>query len=245
MTEMTINGIDIVQYGARLLDYTVSGTNITNNKFDSGKLGVPAQLHSRNYSEKTLTIVLTFKAPGGRKIPLQLNYIATNKQLFDKQTLADECQITLPDGFLYRACISSLGEVKPTPNGEVDCTYTFTAVQCKPLETISVTNAIQYINCKSAVPVPCSIAVTNNNENNTLANFQELGFKVTIYYGETIVLDGQKKTITINGENAFMRTIGFIDFPVLQPGKQKLTLSTYVTTANAVSADITYYPTFV
>lgn len=60
MTEMTVNNIDIANYSARLLSYSVSGTTLTNNVSANNDLVKMPALYSTEYGTRTLTVTLTF-----------------------------------------------------------------------------------------------------------------------------------------------------------------------------------------
>lgn len=106
-------------------------------------------------------------------------------------------------------------------------------------ETEIIDAAEKYIDVAGSRKTPCIItahaieALTNYTIGGA---FEDITIE-TLAAGETIIIDGEKGTVTINGENAF-ETVDLWTFPVLQPGKNKVT----VTDSAIADVTIAYKP---
>lgn len=248
--EMVINGADIAQFGARLLDYSIGGTTVTNNTTGGeGRLLALPCLVSKSYAARKLTVnlVITSQMRGG--IPAMLASLVAQKANLDSVILADDtCTITLPDGYLYECLVTSTGTLTPDSNGQADITYTFDAIMHHGIAHATIANGVNNINCTATVKTYCSIDITNVQGSVTTVNLPELGITASVPLGKTIRINGINKTVTMDGSNAFLRLSNFIDFPVLVPGANKLTLSGNGGNGGSVyklQALISYYPVIV
>ena len=220
LTEMTINGLDIKTYNARLQNYSVCGTTVTNTTSSvSDLLKIPI-LFSRTLGTRTLTITLTFKpsrlGSDSRETSVmdKLTVAADNIARFEADIVGKVVEITLPDGFTYTSLVTTLPPATFDSSGEHDVTYTFMAIRHKSEETLKI-NANGNITSKAttAVPFKLTIVIPSAYDEITVC-----GIKIfNISANDEIVIDGVDGIITCNGINKFLET-DFIEFPVLQPG---------------------------
>lgn len=92
LNEMTINGVDISAYNARLQSYSVSGTTVTNNLSASRSILTAPLLFSSVPGTRTLTLTLTF-------YPHYLGDYAKGLTVSDRLAIATE-NITAFEGLL-------------------------------------------------------------------------------------------------------------------------------------------------
>jgi hypothetical protein len=241
MTEMTINGVDIGTYNARLLDYSVSGTAVTNSLSTADTLLRMPDLYSTTLAPRTLTIALTF-------FPVQLGSDSKKTSIFEKLSRAAEnitrfeadivgkvVEIGLPDGYMYTALVTAIPAATFDGTGEHDVTYTFSAIRHLHQETVSVV-AGGVLNCKSNTTTACKIifSVPNDVSSATIC-------KITINNisaNSEIIIDSEKGLITADGNNKFLDT-DFVDFPYLQAGQNIISC-----TAENADIKVVYTPIY-
>lgn len=242
LNEMTINGVDISAYNARLQSYSVSGTTVTNNLSASRSILTAPTLFSAVPGTRTLSLTLTF-------YPHYLGDNAKDLTVSDRLAIATEnitafegllvgkvVEISLPDGFIYTAIVNSIAAATFDSSGEHDVTYTFNAVRhAKPISEIIKANS--YMICKSnTATLPIITAVYANTKSEVI--LQGVTIK-NITVGTKIVIDSVSGLITADGKNKFGDS-DLIDFPVLQPGKNQITSS-----ASDVNITVSYTPIYI
>lgn len=241
MTEMTINGVDIAMYNARLLDYSVSGTQISNTTSQStDQLLIPTLYHCQ-LSPRTLTIALTFfpKSAGetakNTSVFQRFSRATDNITRFEADIIGKVVDIGLPDGYIYRSIVTALPAAEFDISGEHDVTYTFMAIRQIEEQSEKVVNG--KINCLSTTKTACKIVLTVPTAYSTLTICNVTINNVSA--NSKIVIDSEKGIITADGRNKFNDT-DFVEFPVLSPGYNAVSCS-------ALNADITviYTPIFV
>jgi hypothetical protein len=228
MTEMTLNGTDIMTYMARLLEYSVSGTAVENNtSAASSRLSMP-ELYSSTLAPRTLTITLTFfptqLGSDSRKtsIPERLTRATENITRFESDIIGKTVEIGLPDGYLYTALVTNIAAATFDGTGEHDIVYTFSAIRHLNVENISVKPNGNLI-CKSNTDTACKIIFTVPSH---FADVEICGVKISNLDADIeYVIDSVNGIITANGENKFLDT-EFIDFPYLQAGSNIISCST-------------------
>lgn len=244
MKEMTINQKDIKTFGARLLNYSVSGTAFTQNTLQAtGICNIP-RAWSTSFANRTLTVTLVFKAS-------KLNDNAKNASIFERLSISTEhmsrfetyvlnagvLTIALPDGFLYSGIINSIGTAEYDGSGEQEVTYTFTVIRHKPLQTVELKGAATELLCESTAKTHCRINITADKDYSSLT---VMGITVSnISGGEELIIDGINGLITLNGCNKFSES-DLISFPTLQPGTNIIN-----NTASTSQGSISYYPVYI
>lgn len=246
MAEMTLNGIDISVYNARLLNFTVSGTTVTNNTLAASNVFKMPLLLSTVPGTRTLTVMLTFfpyrigDNSRNTTIPDRLATAAENITRFEGLIVGKTVEITLPDGYMYTAIVQTISAATFDGSGEHDVTYTFTAIRHKATVTQKVVSG-GFIMCDSNITTPCIITATFNTIRDIQHSRVHLqGVLITkMVVGSTIVMDGVNCLLTCNGNNKFVDS-NLINFPTLQPGKN-------IITSDPDDADITvtYTPLYV
>lgn len=220
MTEMTVNNIDIANYSARLLSYSVSGTTLTNNVSANNDLVKMPALYSTEYGTRTLTVTLTFfprlDGCSSKNTDIIDRYtVATdNIAKFEAEIIGKTVEIALPDGYIYTSIVTSISAATFDSSGEHDVTYIFMAVRHKPTITATVApNGKIY--CQSTTPCKFKLKVTLPEQSSMLSI---MGIVVINISANTpLVLDGELGLITLGGVNKFLDSTLF-DFPLLYPG---------------------------
>lgn len=220
MTEMTVNNIDIANYSARLLSYSVSGTTLANNVSANNNLVKMPALYSTEYGTRTLTVTLTFfprlDGCSSKSTDIIDRYtVATdNIAKFEAEIIGKTVEIALPDGYIYTSIVTSISAATFDSSGEHDVTYIFMAVRHKPTITATVApNGKIY--CQSTTPCKFKLKVTLPEQSSMLSI---MGIVVINISANTpLVLDGELGLITLGGVNKFLDSTLF-DFPLLYPG---------------------------
>ncbi len=220
MTEMTVNNIDIANYSARLLSYSVSGTTLANNVSANNNLVKMPALYSTEYGTRTLTVTLTFfprlDGCSSKNTDIIDRYtVATdNIAKFEAEIIGKTVEIALPDGYIYTSIVTSISAATFDSSGEHDVTYIFMAVRHKPTITATVApNGKIY--CQSTTPCKFKLKVTLPEQSSMLSI---MGIVVINISANTpLVLDGELGLITLGGVNKFLDSTLF-DFPLLYPG---------------------------
>lgn len=247
MAEMTINGIDISVYNARLLDYSISGTTVTNNTLaTSNMLRMPLLLLTVP-GTRTLTVMLTFfphhigDNSRNTTIPDRLSTAAENITRFEGLLIGKTVEITLPDGYMYTAIVQTISAATFDGSGEHDITYTFSAVRHKATVTQKVESG-GFVFCESNTITPCIISATFNTISTPLTSpkvkLQDIIIR-KVSAGTNIVIDSVNGLIMADNNNKFNDS-DLIDFPTLTPGKNVIT-----STPADAEITVTYTPIYV
>ena len=241
-TEMTINGVDIQTYNARLQNYSVGGTAVSHNQSTVGTLLKMPSLFSTTLGTRQLTTTLTFK-------PARLGSDSRNTSVIHKLRTATEnianfeaviigkiVEITLPDGFTYTALVTTLSAATFDSSGEHDVTYTFSAIRHGTAETITVQpNGRVY--CKSTTSTPFKIVVAVASACDSI---EICGITVSnVTENAEIIIDGTDGIITMDGRNKVIDT-DLVDFPYLVPGYNTISCSD-----DNADIEVTYTPIYV
>ena len=248
---MIIDNTDIAEYGARLLSYTVGGTELTNTIGITQNIGIPKLYHT-DYGRRKLTISLVFRPifnPGEeRTIPKKLNRLTTQKNRLD-YLLRGSSDILLPDGFLYTSILEVIGE--EVFDGEsLEVTYQLTCIRHGGLEKVPGSA----VTCHSTAPrTDCRIFVYVGNDWNT-GDDLKLSIKTpnsfmsfwrctieNVNPGDTIEINGISRFIYKSGVNVFS-TSSLTSFPYLKPGMNNY--ECYNHPEKNVTFRTEYYPTF-
>lgn len=239
---MKVNGKDISLFGAKLVDYTVSGTPITQHTTDLMRYGI-SNKYSTQTANKTITIALTFKPtwiPPIHYMPSireRLNKVTEQMTQFDAELVnCDRAVIELPNGYTYLCIPTTLGTASDDGSATHDSTYTFTGVQVLPMITVSPNNGV--INCRSNTETDCVITITATDVTES-ADVYGITIK-SLQKNDVVVIDGIKKTVMCNGINKFA-DVDLTAFPTLKPGKNNVGVSP----PENLEVSVSYYPTFI
>lgn len=245
MREMLINNRDIAEYGARLLTYTVGGTELTRVTSTSYNAAFPKMFHS-DYGQRKINITLVFKPKyhdfGG--VVAKLHSLAMQKSAFDAVLCKGAIDIWLPDDYYYNCVLESIGD-EVTDGESLEVTYTLSGIRHLQLAKIKGEN----IYCSSTVNTDCRITLTLSSDygsgigvsfvmNSGTEGYNGINIK-NLNSNDVVVIDGINKTVKRNGNNYFGGT-NIVTFPFLLPGKNE-----YYITSDKVSIMTEYYPTLV
>lgn len=222
-----INGVNVMDFGALVQSYKVSGTPVSQDYYQGRNRAAFASL-GYTLGMKKITLVLFFAAPTQRELTMQ-------KSAVDAALLADPLELHLPDGFYYKSILQGAGELAmlgvEANKMIASCTYAFTGIQHDELRTVEGPDVL----AEGTFPeIPCILSCTATADHETL----QLG-TVTfsgIEDGDEIVADGINGILTINGEPAGTKA-AFTRLPYLVPGPQTITCPEAVTVA--------YYPAWI
>lgn len=242
LNEMLINGVDVQNYNARLLTYSVSGTTLTNNTFSNSSLLKMPSLFKTTLGTRQLNITLTFKPSQigsdskGMSVTDRLATATDNISRFEAEIIGKTVELTLPDGYIYTALVTSITAASFDASGEHDVSYTFNAIRHKPQEIVSIKpNTIFY--CKSTTATPCKFIVVPHRDFDSVAI---MGIKVNnLTENSEYIIDGINSIITLDGVNKFIDT-DCVDFPCLMPGENIISSET-----EDVEITIVYTPIYV
>lgn len=245
MREMLINNRDIAEYGARLLTYTVGGTELTRVTSTSYNAAFPKMFHS-DYGQRKISITLVFKPKyqdfGG--VVAKLHSLAMQKSAFDAVICKGAVDIWLPDDYYYNCVLESIGD-EVTDGESLEVTYTLSGI--RHLQLAKMKGDSFY--CSSTVNTDCRITLTLSSDygsgigvsfvmNSGTEGYNGINIK-NLNSNDIIVIDGINKTVKRNGNNYFSGT-NIITFPFLLPGKNE-----YYITSDKVSIMTEYYPTLI
>lgn len=237
--EMFVNNIDLADFNARLLSYTVSGTEYTqtyNNATTS--TSIYPLLFNSDYGLRSISITVIFK-PDKKYLSFKdtLHSLVKNKTYLDTKLLNSELELLLPDGFYYRVILTKTSDEK-IEGQELEATYNFVGIRHEQKVTLDLSfeNSINQTftiqgNAKTSAII--SFTTINTNKFNMYLNDSKYTFSNVAL--ENIMLDGIYKQI-ISDTN-----IEFIDFPALKTGLN--TLKSSVKAFNNLT--IEYYPIWV
>lgn len=245
LNEMTINGVDVSAYNARLQSYSVSGTTVTNNLSASRSFLTAPTLFSAVPGTRTLSLTLTFYPhylgdnAKGLTVSNRLAIATENITAFEGLLVGKVVEISLPDGFIYTAIVNNITAATFDSSGEHDVTYTFNAVRHKAVIIQSV-KPNGYIICESNTPTLPVITAKYNSIANTRNKVKLADVTIkSVASGMTVVIDSVAGLITADGKNKFNDS-DLIDFPVLNPGKNIVS-----STESDVEISVSYTPIYI
>lgn len=239
---MKVNRKHISLFGAKLVDYTIGGTPLTQYSSDVMHYGIQNNYGTKT-ANKTITVSLAFKPtwiPPLHYMPSireRLNKVTEQITQFDYElTKSEMVTIELPNGYTYLCVPVTLGTATDDGSATHDSTYTFTGIQALPMLTVKPLNGV--INCKSNVKTDCIITVTAKD---TISDAEVFGIKIkNLKENDVVIIDGIKKTVMCNGINKFA-DVDLTDFPTLEPGKNDIDISP----SEDLEMSASYYPTFI
>lgn len=246
MREMMIDNRDIEWYGARLLTYTVGGTELTRVTSTSYNAAFPKMFHS-DYGQRKINITLVFKPKyydfGG--VVAKLHSLAMQKSAFDAVMCKGNIDIWLPDNYYYNCVLESIGD-EATDGESLEVTYTLSGI--RHLQLAKMKGDSFY--CSSTVNTDCRLTLTTSEDypdgsgcfilmsDDKQQNQRSIHID-DLKPNDVVVIDGINKTVTKNGNNYFKKT-NIVTFPYLLPGKNE-----YYITSDKISIMTEYYPTLI
>ena len=217
------------EFGARLLaSYTVGGPSITRSRVQPGA---------------GLRFVPAGSQIGLRQISLPVHVFGSSprdaqqrKSALDAALLADPVELALPDGFLYTASCDEIGEVTEyTPDGCILAgSYKLSGFRHGPLRTIQLPAGGGECLVQGTAPdIECRLTCTVASASDSYLMAGILW--VDVKAGDVLVLDGIRRAVTKNGENALNQT-DLTRWPLLAPGRNVMTAPDAMT--------VEYYPIY-
>lgn len=239
--EMTINGVNIKRFNARLLSYSVGGTTLSHSTSAAGTVLRMNRVYHTVLAPRSLSITLTFFPVSSDSnsrdttIPERLACSTQNMVRFESELIGQIVEIGLPDGYFYTASLTAIQAPTFDATGEQDVMYTFSAIRHGLQRKESVTAGNKLI-CRSNTKTPCRISFTLGSAQNSVT---VCGVTINIVAANTeIVIDSENGLITAGGINKFSDT-AFVDFPYLSPGENTINCS-----VSGVPLTIVYTPIF-
>lgn len=230
LSKPMVNGKLFSEYGgAMLFDYTVGGTEITNDYFKGRNRSSWNQL-STVFGMRSINLSILFTGP-------DLNRVTLQKSQFDAACFG-QIELFLPDGFFYTANTVSVGDSSIVGIGEtqaaIKADYSFEGIRHSPLVTATLPAGGGTVYCQSTLPfTDCILSCTVTAP----ATSYVLGgatFK-NVQAGETLVFDGINKRI-LRGGAPGANNVNWTVFPQLIPGANNLTC--------VDAATVQYYPVY-
>ena len=219
-----INDIDIIDYGAVIESFKVSGSALVNSIYQGRNR---TTFHELAYTVgmKTITLNLFFSAPTRRRLTL-------NKSALDA-IMVGKIVLHMPDGFYYDAILTGSAELQMLGVEQNQlialCTYTFQGIQRDELRTVTGNTILAE---GTAPRMDCRLKCTATANRSTL-QVGTVAFS-GISAGDEIVADGIDGILTVNGTPVIA---SFTKLPYLVPGEQ--------TFACPETLTIEYDPTYI
>ena len=218
---VTINGRDLSLYGAKMLDFSVSGISYTDN-YSMQPNGFFPVRYQGQASLRDLTLTLDFVGTTWAECEtLASDFMAE---------LASGADIGLPDGYLYFCVIQKNAAPKRPSKYITTHTINLKAVRHGALETATTTTTETLLNAGNR-PAPARVTVSGITGTVTV-----FGVTITGLTG-TVILDGLSKTVTQNGQNVFGNT-NLVKFPLLDVGYNEITVP------SGCTVKVEYYPLY-
>lgn len=222
---MTINGIPISQFGAKLrADYTVSGASVETS-YQKSRRGSTYLFLGSKLGLKTLT--LPFDLYGATPA-------AAQRQLSELDALAasGKVEIGLPNGFLYTSFLQVIATPLHITDRILSCSYSFAGIQHLGKIQREAKNGVFF--AEGTLPeMDCVLSVTVGAAAGKYA-FCGVNFS-NVQKGDRLVLDGVTKRVLVNGAPGAARC-DLVEFPQLVPGFNLLECKDTVT--------VEYYPSY-
>ena len=229
MDDFFVDGRGSSEFGARLLaSYSIGGASLNRSRIQpsAGMRFIPAgsQVGLRE-------INLPVHVFGQSPLETQLQ-----KSALDAALLADPVELYLPDGFLYTASCDSIGEVTEyTQDGCILAgSYKLSGFRHGPLRTIQLPAGGGECLIQGTAPdMECRLTCTVGTVSDSYLMAGILW--VDVKAGDVLVLDGIRRAVTKNGENALNQT-DLTRWPLLAPGRNVMTAPDAMT--------VEYYPIY-
>ena len=216
MDDFFVDGRGSSEFGARLLaSYSVGGAAIERQRVrpSAGMRFVPA---GSRIGLKQLSLPVHVFGQNPRDAQQK-------KSALDAALLADPVELALPDGFLYTASCDSIGEV--TEYSQDGCilagSYKLSGFRHDLLETVHLPAGGSIMWAKGTAPdMECRLTCTVGTAADSYLMAGILW--VSVKAGDVLVLDGIRRKVTRNSENALNQT-DLTQWPLLAPGQNILT----------------------
>lgn len=218
---ITVNGNAI---DAVLMDYSCGQPAITPYYNNASDAVLPKQ-HGVKYGFRTLSVILEVIGTDRDDVMLKISALTA---LFSAQS-----EISLPDGLTYTSVLTDVSEPEFYTEDDANITYAFAAARHGPEQTLTGTGSAS-VQIAGTAPTDAVISFTAPASGTASV----CGITFTgLTPGSAVVIDGRGKTVTQNGENAFLLT-DLTAFPVLHPGANALEITA------GLAVTLKYYPMY-
>jgi phage-related protein len=219
---MLINGFDPYIYGAKLLDYSVDGSGISDNYMLPPSTIRPVRLRNRVRLRKIM-LAFDFEDADIHGATQNLSEITA--------ILRQEANLLLPDGFYYHCILTSTGKADIKAPWILRNSFSLVGYRHGPLiqETLTETGSIFV---EGNYDTEAVYEITTSAQSITVN-----GITVSNISG-VILIDGLNKAIKQGNFNKFADS-NITAFPVLQPGVNQISISSPATVV------IKYYPVYI
>lgn len=227
MDDFFVDGRGASEFGTRLLaSYSVGGASLVRSRVQptAGQRFVPA---GSRVGLRSITLPVHLYGPSPRQA-------AERKSALDAALLADPVELALPDGFVYTASLDEIGAV--TELSADGCilsgSYKLSGFRHDPLERAELPAGGGTLLVRGTAPdIECRLRCTVGAD---AASYPMAGILwVEVKAGDLLCLDGIRRAVTRNGENA-LGQCDLTRWPLLAPGENRLTAPDPLT--------VEYYP---
>lgn len=216
---MLINNKDINLYGCSLIKYEIGASETQKGiEWTKGALSPLVYFDSNKYKE--VKAYLLMEAINRESLELYKSNLAKDLK---QATIKFKDSKYLYDGVLESITFKNINRLA------IEVTISFKAIQKDDLEVITLAKSLtQTINVKGNVDTECVIEVTAPEAGVASFTINNITIK-NIPENKTVIIDGIKKKITVDGSN-FFNNVELWEFPILNAGENTITQS--LTTVN-------------
>jgi hypothetical protein len=225
---MIINGKNLTEYGAKLLSYKVSGSEISNDYYLGLGSHTPVMLNCE-VKMKPLEMVLSFTGTDRFDVAAKVSQFS--------KAVSQSSEIAMPDGFNYLCILTGISEATQITSTMLEVTYQFSAIQRMNLVTASLNSLNNDVLCQSNVETECVYEITSSTDLETFTLNDMIIHQLDA--NKTLIIDGLDKLVTQDGINRFA-DVEMNEFPKLSSGSNMITKSDA-----SVNVILKYYPTFI
>lgn len=221
-----INDVNVMDHGALVESFKVSGSPIVNNFFQGRNRTSFAEL-AYSIGMKTITLSLVLAASTRRQLTM-------HKSVLDA-LMVGKIELHMPDGFYYTAVLQASGDLEMigVEDNELiaKCSYTFSGIQHDALQTVEGNTLV----AAGTMPrMDCILSCTTSQAYPSI-QVGQVTFK-NVASGAVLVADGINGRILVNNTPA-AQTAEFTRLPYLVPGEQTITCPETLT--------VQYYPAWI
>lgn len=207
-----INGNLFSNYGVGLLaSWAVSG-GAPEFSYHKAKGSVSFDVYSADPTLRTITLPVTFRGKDD-------DTVAAQKAAFEAPMYAGKVSLFLPDGYVYDAMLSGIGDDVTIMDGYHSTSYTFTGSRFGQWQTIHGNGTAEFI-ALGTRSADCTITATATGKTCSVAGIHFSGVKK----GDVLTVDGITKRILVNGWPDIAKC-DVVSWPKLSPGRNLIEAS--------------------
>jgi len=221
-----IDGVDITTLGAKLVRFSDDG-DTPNMDYEWTSNSLSPYVHMKDARDIPLTVVI---------LVIGLDESDAMKKVSNIVLKCRQCLINFSNHDIHYDSVLNNPKYKYLNGSIIEVTLEFRALRCSALVNKTLNNVIsQTINVDGNIPCECVYTVTIPSAAVAQLIIQGIIVK-NIPGSSTLVIDGVKKKVTVNGVNKFA-DVELTKFPTLTPGTN--TISINLTT---VTVSVQYRP---